>query len=172
KRSAFLPQPLFRGKISCLVPSLSLICLLTFTVTGHTSTVQFSGPTTYPVGNIPNAVAAVDLNGDGKLDIAVANQSGTLSILLGNGDGSFQTANTFAAGTQINSVAAADLNGDTSPDLIISDSTLTSTQVGVLLNNGNATFGPVHMLPGITNASSSAVSDVDGDLNTDIVFGY
>jgi hypothetical protein len=171
KRPAFLPQPLSRGKMSCLIKSFSMAFLLTLSVTGHTSTVQFNGAKAYPVGNTPNAVLAVDLNGDGELDIAVANQSGTLSILLGNGDGSFQTANTFIAGTQISSVVAADLNGDTSPDLIISDSTLTSTQVGVLLNNGNATFGPVRVLPGITIASSVAVSDVDGDLKTDIVVG-
>lgn len=168
---AFLPQPLSRGRMSWLIRSFSLTCLLTFSVTGHTSTVQFNGAKAYPVGSIPNAVVAVDLNGDGKLDVAVGNQSGTLSILLGNGDGTFQTANTFIAGTQINSVAAADLNGDTSPDLIISDATLTSTQVGVLLNNGDATFGPVQMLPGINIASSVAVSDFDGDLKTDIVVG-
>ena len=171
KRPAFPPQPLSRGTMSCLIKSFSLACLLTFAITGHTSTVQFNGAKAYPVGSTPNAVLAVDLNGDGKLDIVVANQSGTLSILLGNGDGSFQTANTFIAGTQISSVAAADLNGDTSPDLIISDSTLTSTQVGVLLNNGNATFGPVQVLPGIAIASSVAVSDVDGDLKADIVVG-
>lgn len=171
ERPAFLPQPLSRGRMSWLIRSFSLTCLLTFSVTGHTSTVQFNGTKVYPVGSIPNAVVAVDLNGDGKLDIAVANQSGTLSILLGNGDGSFQTANTFIAGTQINSVAAVDLNGDTTPDLIISDSTLTSTQVGILLNNGDATFGPVQMLPGITSASSVAVSDVDGDQKTDVVVG-
>jgi FG-GAP-like repeat len=170
---AFLPLPLSRGKISSLIRSFSLTCVLTFTspVTGHTSTVQFNGVKTYPVGNTPNVVVAVDLNGDGKLDIAVANLSGTLSVLLGNGDGSFQTANTFTAGTEIRSVTAADLNGDTKPDLIISDSTLTSTRVGVLINNGDGTFGPVQMLPGITIASSFAVSDVDGDLNTDIVVG-
>lgn len=173
KRPAFLPLPLSRGKMSSLIRSFSLTCVLTFTsaVTGHTSTVQFNGAKTYLVGNTPNAVVAVDLNGDGKLDIAVANLSGTLSILLGNGDGTFQTADTFTAGTQIQLLTAADLNGDTKPDLIISDSTLTSTQVGVLKNNGDATFGPVQMLPGITNASSFAVSDVDGDLKTDIVVG-
>jgi FG-GAP-like repeat len=169
KGPAFLPQPLSRGRMSWLIRSFSLTCLLTFSGTGHTSTVQFNGAKAYPVGSTPNAVVTVDLNGDGKLDLAVGNQSGTLSILLGNGDGTFQTANTFIAGTQINSVAAADLNGDTSPDLIISDATLTSTQVGVLLNNGDATFGPVQMLPGITTASSVAVSDFDGDLKTDIV---
>jgi hypothetical protein len=131
--------------------------------------VQFDAAKTYPVGNTPNAVVAADLNGDGKLDIAVANLSGTISILLGKGDGTFQTANTFTAGTQIHSVGAADLNGDTKPDLVISDSTLTSTQIGVLLNNGDGTFGPVQTLPGITTVSSFALSDVDGDLNTDLV---
>jgi hypothetical protein len=171
KRPAFLPQPLSRVRVTWLMRSFSLTCLLTFSLTGHTSTVQFNGPTAFPVGTTPNAVVAVDLDGDGKIDIAVANQSGTISILLGNGDGSFLPANTFSAGTQINSVAAADLNGDSSPDLIIRDSTLTSTQVGILLNNGDATFGPVQMLPGITLASSFAVSDVDGDLKTDIVAG-
>jgi hypothetical protein len=173
KRPAFLPLPLSRRKMSSIIRSFSLTCVLTFTfaVTGHSSTVQFNGAKTYPVGNTPNAVVAVDLNGDGKLDIAVASLSGSLSILLGNGDGSFQTANTFTAGSQIQLLTAADLNRDTKPDLIISDSTLTSTQVGVLINNGDATFGPVQMLPGITIASSFAVSDVDGDLNTDIVVG-
>ena len=148
---AFLPQPLSRGRMSWLIRSFSLTCLLTFSVTGHTSTVQFNGAKAYPVGSIPNAVVAVDLNGDGKLDVAVGNQSGTLSILLGNGDGTFQTANTFIAGTQINSVAAADLNGDTSPDLIISDATLTSTQVGVLLNNGDATSALYRCCPVLTS---------------------
>src|ERR1700749_211497 len=102
KRPAFLPPPLSRGRISSLIRSFSLTCLLTFSATGHTSTIQFNGAKAYPVGSTPNAVVAADLNGDGKLDIAVGNQSGTLSALLGNGDGSFQTANTFIAGTQIN----------------------------------------------------------------------
>jgi hypothetical protein len=61
-----------------VIRSFSLTCLLTFSVIGQTSIVQFNGPTAFPVGTTPNAVVAMDLNGDGKIDIAVAHQSGTL----------------------------------------------------------------------------------------------
>jgi FG-GAP-like repeat len=171
QRPAFLPTRPSAEKVSSLMRSLFLTCLLThtFAVRGNASTVQFDIAKAYAVGNTPKAVVVADFNGDGRLDIAVANLSGTISILLGKGDGTFQTANTFTAGTQIQSVAASDLNGDTKPDLVISDSTLTSTQVGVLLNSGAGTFGSVQTLPGITIASSFALSDVDGDLNTDLV---
>ena len=51
----------------------------------------FRPPVDYPTGNGPRSVAVGDLNGDGKADLAVANVgSNTLSVLLGNGDGSFQ----------------------------------------------------------------------------------
>jgi FG-GAP-like repeat len=171
KRLAFLSTRPSTGKMSSLMRSLFLTSLLThvFVATGNTSTVQFDVAKAYPVGNTPNAVVVADFNGDRRLDIAVANLSGTISILLGKGGGTFQNANTFAAGTQIQSLAAGDLNGDTKPDLVLSDSTLTSTQIRVLLNNGDGTFGAIHMLPGITIASSFALSDVDGDLNTDVV---
>src|SRR5437588_5721573 len=150
---------------------LRSVLTLTLAVPGHSSSVQFNGAKTYAVGSTPNAIAAADLNGDGRLDVVVANLSGTLSILLGNADGSFKTANTVTAGTQIDSVGAADLNGDTKPDLVITDRSVTSTQVGVVLNNGDGTFGSVQLLPGITSASSFAASDVNGDGKIDLVVG-
>src|ERR1019366_6337523 len=63
-------------------------------------------------------VAIADLNGDGKLDLATAN-SGTndVSVLLGNGDGTFQAAVIYATGSQPTSVAIGDFNGDGKPDL-------------------------------------------------------
>ncbi len=76
----------------------------------------------YRVGSLPVVVTLADLNGDSKLDLAVLNVGvnlvgGSVSILLGNGDGTFQAAKNFAVTAQ--SVAIADVNGDGKPDLIL-----------------------------------------------------
>ncbi len=61
----------------------------------------FQPQVTYAVGTIPTAIVAGDFNGDGHLDLAVANRqrSDTVSVLLGNGDGTFQPQVTYAVGS-------------------------------------------------------------------------
>src|SRR5262245_44052890 len=59
---------------------------------------SFLGPADYPVGASPQAVVAADFNHDGVPDLAVDNSNSTVSVLLGNGDGTFQPARDFAAG--------------------------------------------------------------------------
>lgn len=76
----------------------------------------------YPGGGSPDRVAIADLNGDGKADIAVNTNSG-VGVLLGNGDGTFQTAVTFGG----EFAAVADVNGDGKPDLIGSNSIMLNT---------------------------------------------
>ena len=77
----------------------------------------------YPVSAGPRAIAAVDLNGDGKLDLAVANaESNSVSVLLGDGDAGFAAPVDHATGLKPTSIAAADLNGDGRPDLVITNS--------------------------------------------------
>ena len=70
----------------------------------------------YGAGDRPLSVAIDDLNGDGELDLAVANaDSDNVSVLLGNGDGSFQSAVNYGADDGALSVAIGDLNGDGDP---------------------------------------------------------
>ena len=79
-----------------------------------------------------------DFNGDGKSDLVVANQySSNVSILLGNGDGTFAAAVNYAAADPL-SVAVGDFNGDGKSDLAVANSG--SNTVSILLGNGDGTF--------------------------------
>src|SRR5258706_11442220 len=72
---------------------------------------SFLGPVNYATGAYPYAVVAAHLNNDTILDLAVANYSdSTVSVLLGNGDGTFQPAVTSPTGYLPLSVAVGDFN--------------------------------------------------------------
>src|SRR5207302_249957 len=94
--------------------------------------VSFIAHRDFVSGAGPVSVAAGDFNGDGKPDLAVANTgSNTVSVLLGNGDGTFQAAAFFAAGLNPQYVAVGDFNGDGKPDLAVANTG--SNTVSVLL---------------------------------------
>ena len=125
----------------------------------------FQAPAFYAAGGNPHSVAVGDFNGDGKLDLAVANQS-NVSILLGNGDGTFQAAQEYTAGAGPVSVAVADFNGDGKEDLALAN--LGSGDVSVLLGNGDGTFqAPVNYASG-TSPQSVTVGDFNGDGKMDL----
>jgi hypothetical protein len=87
----------------------------------------------------PYSVAVGDFNGDGKLDLATANElENTLSVLLGNGDGTFQTHVDYATVGDCRQVATGDFNGDGKLDLVVSSGSYNA--VSVLLGNGDGTF--------------------------------
>ena len=74
------------------------------------------------VGSHPDAIVAGDFNGDGHLDLAVANcGDNTVSVLLGNGDGTFQPQVTYAVGSDPDAIVAGDFNGDGRLDLAVAN---------------------------------------------------
>ena len=125
------------------------------------------------VGYSPSDIIAGDLNGDGILDLAVANLTSdtnhpaTVTVLLGKGDGTFTpTTQTLLTGNLPYSVAIGDFNGDGIPDLVTANAG--SNTATVFLGNGDGTFttGPSPLL-GI-NPISAAVGDFNDDGLSDI----
>jgi Bacterial Ig-like domain (group 3)/FG-GAP-like repeat len=131
------------------------------------------------VGGVPRAVAVGDFNGDGRLDVAAAKQlSETVSVLLGHGDGTFAAPLVFAASGQDftpSSMAVGDVNGDGRADLVINsigglDSVV--SQLGVLLGNGDGTFGaPILNSPQGGEEGDVALGDFNNDGRLDAAVG-
>jgi hypothetical protein len=133
----------------------------------------FQAPRTFAAGPWARSVAVGDFNGDGRLDLAVANYMGdydTVSVLLGNGDGTFQAPRSFAVGRGARSVAVADVNGDGLPDLVVANAL--SNDVSVLLGNGDGTFQIARNFPAGIGPQSVAVADVNGDGRLDLTVAY
>jgi hypothetical protein len=113
-------------------------------------------------------VAVADVNDDGHPDLIVANvDSNTVSVLLGNGNGTFQAAQNFATGKFPASVAVADVNGDGHLDLVTANEG--DNTVSVLLGNGNGTFQAAQNFATDARPDAIAVADLNGDGLPDLV---
>jgi hypothetical protein len=156
----------------------------------HRIVPSFSPATAYAVGTDPQAVVSADFNGDGRLDLATANTGGdTISVLLRNGDGTFQAALTTGTGVGPRSLVAGDLNGDGKPDLVTLDNSSSypssSDDLSVLIGNGDGRFQPPRgiALPsqfpqGYTGSiplaqapTSAALGDLNADGKLDLIVG-
>jgi hypothetical protein len=132
----------------------------------------FRKPVTYAAGSGTAFVGVTDLNADGKPDLATANRRGgpaghgSVAILLGHGDGTFDPAVFYEAGNGPNHLVVADVNGDGKRDVVVADSFASS--VSVLPGKGDGTFGSPTTFATGTTPWQVSVGDFDGDGHLDI----
>ncbi|MFL5270726.1 MAG: FG-GAP-like repeat-containing protein, partial [Anaeromyxobacteraceae bacterium] len=132
----------------------------------------FTARPTYTVGASPDAVAAADLSGHGKVDVAVANAGDdTVTVFRNRGDGALVAdPQPYAAGHGPSALALVDLDGDGARDLAVADAA--GDAVSVLRNLGSAGFAtPVSYPTGAPGAKPVAIAaaDLDGDGAPDLV---
>ena len=125
----------------------------------------------FSTGTDPMGVTVADVNGDGKTDLASADYNSyagnTVSVLLGNGDGTFQVRTFVPTGTVPATVAFADLNGDGKGDLV--DADVADGTASVLFGNGDGTFQARHPFATGGGTVRCAAADLNGDGISDLV---
>jgi hypothetical protein len=143
-----------------------------FQIVKPTKSVSFNS-STFATGQEPYALVSGDFNGDGKLDLAVANVTAqTVSILLGKGDGTFQTQNTYAAGYAPIALAVGDFNGDGKLDLAVANGGNQSNKqpgtVTILLGDGKGAFNAGKPFQCGDGPFVIVAGDFNGDGNLDV----
>ncbi len=129
----------------------------------------FGTATNFGVGASPETLALGDFNGDGIQDLATANfavNSGTVSVLLGNGAGGFSAPANFVVGSGPITVAVGDFNGDGKQDLAVTNQN--TNDVSVLLGNGAGGFGSATNFGASINPRGVVVGDFNGDGKQDL----
>lgn len=148
---------------------LSVAALL---LSADAASAQFTFPPSvnYPTPGLTISVAAADLDDDTFVDLAVANQGGTVMVFWNNGTGSFPTSLTITVPSGYRPIAidVADLNQDNRFDLIVSSFDLTFDDVLIYRNTGSRTFAAAQQFPADLRPVGAAAGDLDGDGDQDL----
>jgi sugar lactone lactonase YvrE len=153
------------GTVSFLDTSFGDTVLGTASLGAGTAEMSFLSSSSIAMNNESNAIATADFNGDGIPDLAVSDSNSgktTLTILLGNGDGTFTATTTSpTVGLYPDSIAVGDFNGDGIPDLAVTS--VDNSIVTILLGNGDGTFKAAPNLILGSIPQSVATGDFNGD---------
>jgi FG-GAP-like repeat len=133
----------------------------------------FASYVDYTTGMGPMTLVAADFNGDSFVDLAVVDACGTtcgsVSILLGKGDGTFQGKTDYSIGQNPYGIVVQDFSGDGKLDLAVAN---TSNTISILLGNGDGTFQPAKDTTSVKAPGALAVWDFDGDKIPDLVVSH
>ena len=153
--------------LACKVPTSNVIYFPVVNATSAYTAVQM----TAAVGNQPRQLTEADFNNDGMLDLAVSNYSdNTVSILLGNGDGTFQPQTTFSTLAAPFGIAVGDLNDDGIPDLVVGNDS-NGGGLNICLGDGSGGFTAGTSLSGQNCPREPILVDLNDDGKLDIVVG-
>ncbi|MES2703357.1 MAG: FG-GAP-like repeat-containing protein [Bacteroidota bacterium] len=162
------------GKADMIVTNLGSATVSVFRNTGSAGIVSYAAKVDLITGANPYGVVIGDVDGDGKLDLVVANSvSHTVSVFRNTGSSgtvSFDLKVDFATALTPFSLAIGDLDGDGKPDLVVGNNSSTSLSIfGNRCSSGTIAFAPKADITGVSLPHHVAIGDVDGDGMQDMV---